>query len=69
MTKPHRNNSPSYEDWLVSCMKRAVLSGGEVNEHESLLGDLQEGKGISFLASPQNDSERKLKQRSEFHSK
>lgn len=41
MTKPHRNNSPSYEDWLVVCMKRAVLSGGEVNEHESLLGDLQ----------------------------
>lgn len=30
MTKPCRNNSPSYEHWLVTGIRRAVLSGGRV---------------------------------------
>lgn len=41
MRKPCRNNSSSYEDCLVIGIKRAVLSGGEFNERESLLEDLQ----------------------------
>lgn len=41
MKKPCRNNSPSYENWLVVRTKRATLSAGEFKEYESLLEDLQ----------------------------
>ena len=41
MKKPCRNNSPSYENWLVVCTKRAALSAGEFKDYESLLEDLQ----------------------------
>ena len=53
MKKPCRNNSLSYENWLVVCTKRAALSAallvhaalrlfaGAFEEYESLLEDLQ----------------------------
>lgn len=35
------NNSPTYENWLVICTNRAVISAGEFNKYKSLLEDLQ----------------------------
>jgi len=41
MKKPRTNNSPSYENGLVVCTKRAALAAGEFKEDEPLLEDLQ----------------------------